>query len=142
MANYESENAINELSFYTLEHPDKTYFIHQHVVDAYKAQTMNYDTSPIGIVFSLIGLYLFVENDYTGKQVQLAHMKMAGNKKPWAKIQLPDNRGSITVNDVLTTNPGEERDEMIRLWCIFVWEAFKSSHDAIATIAREELGLG
>ncbi len=61
-----------ELSFYTLAHPDKD-FIHQHIVDAYAAQTASEKTKPITIYFSLAGLYLFIEKDYTGRQVQKAH---------------------------------------------------------------------
>jgi len=93
--------------FYTLSHPDKSYFIHQHVVDAYSAQTADENTKPIGLVFALVGLYLYLEKNYTGRQVQQAHMKLANNKKPWPKIELPKDRGAITVTDVLNAQPGE-----------------------------------
>ena len=73
---------FHELTFYTLAHPDAAYFIHQHIVDAYQAQTADEHTKPIAIIFSLAGLYLFAEQGYTGKMVQQVHMKMAGNKKP------------------------------------------------------------
>ncbi len=138
MRSYRSEDAINELSFYSLGHPDKAYFIHQHVVDAYKAQTMDGKTSPIGTTFSLIGLYLYLEKNYTGKQVQLAHMKMARNKKPWPKIELPEDRGEITVKDVLETEPGQQRDEMIRSWCSSVWKRYEASHEIIRELAETE----
>ncbi len=141
MSTHQSEDAINELSFYSLGHPDQAYFIHQHVVDAYKAQTMDRTTSPIGVIFSLVGLYLFLERNYSGKQVQLAHMKMARNKKPWPAIEFPDNRGDTSVHDVLKACPGEERDRMIRKWCASVWKCYESSHETIATLAKEELDL-
>jgi hypothetical protein len=47
-----SQNAFNELSFYTLAHPNKAYFIHQHIVDAFKAQTADHNTKPIGLTFA------------------------------------------------------------------------------------------
>jgi hypothetical protein len=48
----------NELLYYTLCHQDIGYFIHQHVVDAYTAQTADNNTKPIAIIFALVGLYL------------------------------------------------------------------------------------
>jgi hypothetical protein len=53
----------NELSYYTLGHPDKKYFIHQHLVDAYTAQKADENTKPIAITFDLVGLYLYVEKN-------------------------------------------------------------------------------
>ena len=50
----------DELAYYTLAHPDPT-FIHQHIVDAYAAQTAKQDIRPITITFALVGLYLSVE---------------------------------------------------------------------------------
>ncbi len=125
---------IDELSFYSLSHPDAVYFIHQHVVDAYKAQTADENTKPIGLIFSLIGLYLYLEKNYTGRQVQLAHMKLANNKKVWPKIELPKDRGQITITDVLKAEPGEARDLMIKEWCRSVWAAYKTSHETIAAL--------
>jgi hypothetical protein len=132
---------FHELSFYTLGHPDKEYFIHQHGVDAFQAQTADEETKLIGLVFALIGLYLFLEKGYTGKQVQQAHMKMAENKKSWPRLSLPASRGQITVADVLNTTPGPERDLMIKSWCASVWQAYKDWHPTIATLAKTELNL-
>jgi len=42
-----------ELSCYTLAHPDPQ-FIHQHVVDAFMAQTADQNTKSIGITFALM----------------------------------------------------------------------------------------
>ncbi len=79
------QEQYNELSFYTLAHQHPS-FIHQHIVDAQIAQTAAANTKPISIIFSLAGLYLFIEKNYTGKQVQQLHMQMAKNKKPWPTI--------------------------------------------------------
>jgi hypothetical protein len=127
-----------ELSFYTLNRNDKD-FIHQHIVDAYIAQTANANTKPIAIFFSLAGLYLFVEKTYTGKQVQNAHLQMAKQPKDYPKITLPESRGNITVKNVLDTPPGTERDEMIRQWCISVWNAFANEHNKIITLTEKLL---
>lgn len=127
-----------ELSFYTLAHPDVS-FIHQHIVDAHTAQTADAATKPIAIIFSLVGLYLFVEKKYTGKKIQQIHMKMAGNKKGWPAIILPAERGNISVSDVLATPPGPQRDEMIYKWCASVWDAYQDNSETIRNIAEAVL---
>ena len=63
------EDQFHQLSFYTLAHPDKKYFIHQHAVDTYQAQMADENTKPITIIFFLLGLYLYHEKNYTGRQV-------------------------------------------------------------------------
>jgi len=130
---------FHELSFYTLAHPDPTYFIHQHVVDAYQAQTANEQTKSITIIFSLIGLYLFLERNYTGREVQLAHMALAQKKKPWPKISLPVERGEISVAEVLDKPAGNDRDNYIKRWSESVWSTYRNSHGAIAQLAISEL---
>ena len=62
-------------------------FLLQHVVDAHIAQSapaMN--PPPIGVVFSLVGLFLHVEKGFTGKQVQNAHRIMANAKRSWPDV--------------------------------------------------------
>jgi hypothetical protein len=132
---------FHELSFYTLAHPDRIYFIHQHIVDAFQAQTADQNTKPIAIVFSLVGLYLFLEHGYTGRQVQLAHMTMARNKKTWPLLELPAQRGLITVTDILRAEPGEQRDKLIKDWCDCVWDVYRGWHGMIATLSNVELEL-
>jgi hypothetical protein len=136
-----SQDQFNEVSFYTLAHADTIYFIHQHIVDAYQAQMADSNTKPIALTFSLAGLYLFLEKNYSGRQVQQAHMKLAQNKKAWPQFELPKNRGEITVATVLAATPGKERDLMIRKWCESVWQAYKSSHQTIASLVNKDLGV-
>ena len=136
-----SRDEFHELSFYTLSHPDSAYFIHQHIVDAFQAQTADANTKPIGLIFSLVGLYLYCEKNYSGRQVQLAHMQMAQNKKPWPKIELPADRGEITVSEVLKTPEGQMRDDMIREWCKCVWLTYHNSHASIAKLGSSELNV-
>lgn len=132
-------NDFHELTFYTLAHPDQLYFIHQHAVDAYQAQNASVETRPITLIFSLIGLCLYVEMNYTGRQVQQAHMKLSRSKRPWPDIQLPEFRGEIAVSDVLKADPGEARDLMIKDWCVCVWNAYESSHGIVAELIDEAL---
>ena len=119
-----------ELSYYTLSHkgPD---FIHQHLVDAYTAQIADEHTKPIAITYALAGLYLHLLKNYTGKEVQLAHMALSKKSKVFEKINLPTYRGSITVIDILKIPEGVERDHMIHAWCQTVWDAFAEEQQKI-----------
>lgn len=135
------QHHFHKLSFYTLAHPDPVYFIHQHAVDAFAAQTADANTKPIKLTFGLIGLYLFLEKGYTGKQVQNAHVKLSQNKKAWLSLALPAHRGAITVSNVLQAEAGEPRDLMIRKWCESVWAAYENWHQAIAHLAQTELDV-
>ena len=132
----EEDKLLHELSFYTLSHasPD---FIHQQIVDAYGAQSANETTKPIRILFSLVGLYLYVEEGFIGKEVQLFHQKMARQKKAWPKLHLPKFRGEIKIGDVLKAGPGEDRDRMIRLWSEDVWKAFQENRTTIIDLIQE-----
>src|SRR5438309_9926111 len=108
-----SADAFNELCYYTLAHGDPA-FIHQHVVDAFAAQTADEQTKPIKLTFALVGLYLHVEKQFTGRRVQLAHMKLAREKHPWPPLVLPEATGAMTAADVLVAPAGPERDAAIQ----------------------------
>jgi hypothetical protein len=51
--------------------------------------TMLMNTKPITIIFALIGLYLHLEKNFTGKEVQFAHMKLVKHRKNWPNFKLP-----------------------------------------------------
>lgn len=133
------DDLYNELAYYTLSHPDPA-FIHQLVVDAYGAQHADESTKPIALVFSLIGLYLHLEKGYTGKQVQLAHMQLARWPNTWPKLPLAQTRGEIRIQQVLATEAGPPRDEIIERWCMSVWECWRESRPIIVAIAQRYLG--
>ena len=127
-----------ELTYYTISHPGPS-FIHQHIVDAYAAQYADENTKPITLAFALIGLYLYIERNYSGKEVQKAHMQLAKRRKQWPVFDQPKQRGAVRVSDVLAAPPGSERDEAIRKWCASVWEAYRESHKKVADLVRVEL---
>lgn len=135
------QDLYHELMYYTLAHQDPS-FIHQHVVDAYAAQHADETSKPIGIVFALMGLYLHVERNFTGRQVQRVHMQLAKRPKQWFRPQFPQQRGAIAITDVLAAAPGQARDAMIHNWCKSVWEAWRCSRDQIVDLAKNELSIG
>ncbi len=90
------QELLYELSYYTLAHSDPS-FIHQHVVDAFAAQHADETTSPIAIVFALVGLYLHVEKGFNGKQVQRCHAQLARRRNEWMRLTPPAARGAIEI---------------------------------------------
>jgi hypothetical protein len=125
--------AYDALCCYTLERGDLS-FIHQHVVDAFAAQTASETTKPIGVAFALIGLYLHIEKGRSGREVQRAHMALARKKREWPKFPLPFDRGAMTAADVMESAEGPERDRAIDDWCRVVWNAWRDSHAAVAAL--------
>ena len=130
------QDAYNELCYYTLSHGDQA-FIHQHVVDAFAAQTAGEDDKPIKVTFALVGLFLHVEKRFSGRQVQLAHMKLAREKQAWPVFVMPTKPGAMTVRDVLAAPAGPARDEMIDRWCESVWDAFGENRQIVSDLLRE-----
>jgi hypothetical protein len=92
------------------------------------------------ITFALVGLYLCVEKHLSGKEVQQAHMQLAKKRKAWPRFSPPDHEGDITVAAVLDASPGKARDEMIRVWCVSVWEACGESRQQVRDL-KAELGI-
>jgi hypothetical protein len=105
-------------------------FIHQHVVDAWKAQHADETTKPMG-------LYMHVERGFSGRQVQQAHMAMGRHKRSWPRFSLPAGRGSITAVDVIAEAPGGARNQAIDAWASSVWRAFQDSGPAVAGLLAE-----
>lgn len=134
------QDLYNELAYYTLAHGDPA-FIHQHLVDAFTAQHADEHTKPIAVVFALIGLCLYLEKNFTGRQVQQMHMQLARHRKQWPRLPLPQERGNITAADVLAASPGQDRDKMIRAWCVSVWQAWQESRPQILELLKRELDI-
>jgi Family of unknown function (DUF5946) len=132
-ASAECQRLWHDLSLYTLSHSDP-FFIHQFAVDAYAAQHAGAVSKNIGIAFALVGLCLLLENAYTGRQVQRAHMRLANRSKQWPSFDPPAHRGSVTVADVLRAAPGTERDKALIQWAISVWVAWEQAHQAVRTL--------
>jgi hypothetical protein len=134
------QDLYNELSFYTLQLGDPA-FVHQQVVDAYAVQHADAATKPIAIVFGLIGLYLYLEKDFTGLQVQRAHMQLARYRKRWSAPPIPNQHATIGVADVIAAAPGPERHAVIRRWCEAVWQDWHQSRPQIVALAQTELDI-
>lgn len=126
-----------QLSYYTLSLQDED-FIHQLIVDTYAAQHYGKNMKPMTITFALIGLYLVNEKDYSGKKVQLIHMKLANKAKNWPSFFLPKQKAHLTVKEVFEKKD-DKKQEMIRNWCKDVWKIWKPEENMIASILQKYL---
>ena len=126
--------SFDEVYVYSMGRPG---FILQHVVDAFAVQTYNNESKPISLVFGLLGLYLHLEKQFSGRQVQRVHMQLGRAKREWPPIHLPKDRGAITVADVLAASAGHERDLAINDWCSSVWTAFSANRQTIIDLLHE-----
>lgn len=133
------DDQLDEIAAYTLSRGDPS-FIHQHVVDAAGAQFADERTTPIQLAFALIGLYLYVERGYTGREVQRVHAKLAERKPKWPRFVEPEDRGSVRPKDVLAAPEGAERDAAIHAWCASVWASYEGNRGAVVELL-EQVGI-
>lgn len=130
------QEMCDELYAYTLTHGDSE-FLHQYVVDAYAAQHVGEESKSIYLAGTLIGLYLFCEQGYTGRQVQLAHMALGNKMKKWPSFAVPQKPATLTVMDPLRAEAGPERDEVIKQWARAVWAMWHERHAQVEERLRE-----
>src|SRR3954466_5026740 len=102
-----------------------------------RCETASAYTKPIGVVFGLVGLYLHVEKQFSGGQVQKVHLALGRRKREWPRVNLPENRGSMTVADVLAATAGPERDRAIEDWCQSVWTACSANRGMLIELLKE-----
>jgi len=127
-------SAYDEVYAYTMGRPG---FILQHVVDAFAVQTANDQSKPISVVFGMVGLYLRVEKQFSGRQVQRVHKELGRSKRAWPAVLLPAERGCMTVVEVLAANAGTGRDRAIDAWCGSVWAACIGNRETVIALLRE-----
>ena len=129
----------DQLSAYTLSLPDAS-FPHQFAVDTYAAQHAGTNLKPITLTFALVGLYLACEHNYTGRQVQRAHMLLAKTPKQWPPFRLPDAKATLSVRDVLNA-PEQQRIDMLQQWEQSVWRTWEAEQAKVANLVQERLNI-
>lgn len=132
------QQLCDELYGYTLTR-GRGEFIHQHAVDAYAAQHIGKDTKPIALAAALIGLFLFADRGYTGRQVQQVHMDLGNHMKTWPLFEAPAKQAGLTVVEPLDVSPGPERDDKIKQWARAVWEMWRERHTDVERLLSESL---
>ena len=117
-------DVYHQLSVRTLQRGDAG-FLHQHAVDAYAAQHRGATSKPIGVFFALAGLYLALERGYNGREVQLAHLRMAKGDRNWPVFDPPRERGEVNVLGV------DDLDRDLPRWMASVWAAWSHERDRV-----------
>ena len=130
------QEAYEQLAFEYMELTDSNFSL-QHVSDAYAAQLADAFTKPITVLFSLVDLYLRVEKGLTGRQVQHIHQLLARRKEQWPHIALPQDRGAVTVVNVVERPEGITREAAIDAWCASVWQSYRQSHPIVIQFLQE-----
>jgi hypothetical protein len=102
------------------------------------AQHADARTKPIGIAFSLVGLYLAVERGMSGRDVQRVHMQLGREKQAWPAFELPEQRGAMTAIEVMEAPEGPAREAAIRAWAASVWASYSGHRDAIIALLRRQ----
>jgi hypothetical protein len=128
-----------ELMVFSLS-PQDYEFTHQILVDAYAAQHYGPEMKPITITFALIGLYLVFEQGYTGRQAQLAHIKLGKTHREWPRFDAPRQKAVFTVQDVLLGGEKNYR-ELIGKWGKSVWDIWEAEHEKVASLVNTYLSV-
>jgi hypothetical protein len=112
-------------------------FLHQEAVDGYAAQHPGPPAKPITLWFALVGLHLAIDRGRSGRQVQLAHTRLARRHRAWQPLPPPADLTGMTAADVLHHAPGDDRDNAILRWAGQVWACWGLAHDTIESLAAE-----
>lgn len=128
--------AYLDLSAYNVDraHVD---FLHQVAVDAYAAAHPGPPAKNITFWFALVGLHLAVDHHRTGRQVQQAHQRLAGQRREWQGPPALQQLAGITAASVLARPAGKLRDEAISAWATEVWAQWRFLHANVADLAAE-----
>jgi hypothetical protein len=125
------------------EYEDRAYrTMHRLTVDAYAVQHPGEDTSQarnsVGIHLSRLALILVrgwpIERA-NNAMVAISAMKM---HYPW--LTPPQNRGELTVREVLQARNSAEHHVAVRRWAKSVWEAWHEYHATIFTWIEQHQG--
>ena len=89
-----AEEAYEQICYYTLSLQNEN-FIHQHVVDAYAAQTAAETDKPIRLFFALIGLFLHIEKDSAADKFRKLTCRSHGPKPIGRDLNCPKIAGPL-----------------------------------------------
>ncbi|GAA1603403.1 hypothetical protein GCM10009742_59780 [Kribbella karoonensis] len=120
----ECAEAAGELLGFEIANTARLGYLHQLRIDAYGAQHVHPDAPPIGPVFALNGLYMFLERGSGNLAVRTAHGIMANSYDDWPRLVPPARVGELTAYDVLTAGGVDEVESTLLRWARDVWESW------------------
>ncbi len=115
------------------EYTDRALFggAHRSTVDAYTAQHPD-DQPPKSLVVHLVALHLTLDRAAEPGWVSRAMDAYVRGGGPYPPVDPPQDRGSITVQDVLAA---DDHVATARAWAAEVWRAWAHVHDTIEELA-------
>ncbi|WP_427888115.1 DUF5946 family protein [Kribbella sp. GL6] len=120
----ECAEVAGELLGFEVENAARLGYLHQLRIDAYGAQHVHPDAPPIGPVFALNGLYMFLERGSGNLAVRTAHGIMANSYDDWPRLVPPARAGELTAYDVLTAGGVDEVESTLLRWAREVWDSW------------------
>ena len=103
-------------------------FPHQYAVDAYAAQHATEDSPLIKTTFALVGLYLACERGFTGRAVQLEHMRLGRRgRKDWPRF-FRRIHAPVTIAGVLAGRAS------LHEWMASVWREWAPDHERVRAL--------
>lgn len=102
-------------------------FPHQYAVDAYAAQHARADSPPIRTAFALVGPYLACERGFTGREVQLEHMRLARTRRDWPRF-FRRISAAMTVADASVST--------LLDWCAAVWRQWEPDQQRVRDLFK------
>lgn len=145
-ASKECVELLGEVQGFELAHFELVRDFHQLTVDTYLAQHAPPPSTaqPIGVPFSLVGMYLTLIRGIPGTAVRDIHQRMAGSRTAWPVFAPPDATGAVTVFDVaeagLMVDSVSGHGEAMWRWAGSVWDAWAAHHAAVRALADEITG--
>jgi Family of unknown function (DUF5946) len=107
--------------------------VHQVLVDAYAAQHAGGSSrrEVQSVSLCLMTLCLFVEDGVDPAQGPALHKEMVAHRPDFTWLAPPDQRGLMTVADVLSARDADEHRRLVREWGREVWRAWAPHHPTI-----------
>jgi hypothetical protein len=126
-ASAECLEVAGQLLGYEVEHAVELGYLHQLRIDTYGAQHVSPHMPPIGPVFALNGLYMYLERGSGNIDVRTAHGIMANSYDDWPMLTPPATVGELTAYDVLTAGSVHDVEAALITWAEQVWQSWPAA---------------
>ncbi|TCO49125.1 hypothetical protein EV646_103103 [Kribbella antiqua] len=126
-ASPECLEVAGQLLGYEIEHAVELGYLHQLRIDAYGAQHVSPQQPPIGPVFALNGLYMYLERGSGNLDVRTAHSIMANSYDDWPVLTPPSTVGRLTAYDVLNAGSVQDVEAALITWADQVWQSWPAA---------------
>ncbi|MBW4043030.1 MAG: hypothetical protein HIU86_13075 [Acidobacteria bacterium] len=138
------EAVLHEVLGFEFQHPVMLRY-HQLTVDAYGAQHAGGQAPGIRVAYSLAGLWLALEHDFTAEDVRAVHRRMGHPTSTWPAFEPPvPPQQWLTVLDVADAGVRQHSDgghaRAANRWAESVWDAWLEGSpgvdDAVEALLR------